>query len=178
MGLSNTFRDPLRATGSPLERCAPPELRRALRVAFYSAARRQLTALFVAWSNTSVNAKHWQDLTSTVTALAVDSILIQKRIDEHAQVQRQQFVSLLAMTQEPVRSLLMPLAPSVQRVVSHTVRCSVRMTKEQGIEGSVLLSPLNVGFSLLHHKSASEEASLTVEVVAVPVSVPIRHRTQ
>lgn len=122
--------------------------------------------------------KHWQDLTDTVTALAVDCILIQKRMDAHVHTQRQQFVSLLAAMEEPLRSLLLPLAPSAQRVVSHTVSCSVRMTKEHGIAGSVLLSPLNLGFSLLHHQSAGEEASLTVEVFAVPVSLPNRFRPE
>ena len=130
---------------------------------------RRLTGLSVAWSNTSVNDTHWHRLDALVAALAEDSILIQKRIDQHAHAQQQSFVSVLAQTPESLRGLLLSLAPSSQRVISHSVSCSVRMTKQHGISGSILVSPLNLGFALLHHHSAQEESSVSVDVIAVPV---------
>jgi hypothetical protein len=117
-----------------------------------------------------VNDPNWHQLDALVAALAEDVILIQKRFDQHAHAQQQSFVSVLAQTPEPLRGLLMPLAPSSKRVISHSVSCLVRMTKQHGLSGSILVSPLNLGFSLLHHQSAQEESSITVDVVAAPGS--------
>ncbi len=128
----------------------------------------QLTGFSATCSNTSVNDKRWQDLTGVVAALAADSILIQRRMDQVTELQRERFVALLAATPDLVRSLLLPLVPPTQLVKSHTVSCSLRMTKTHSASGSIMVSPINLGHALLYETSPSEQSSLTIEVQSIP----------
>lgn len=103
-----------------------------------------------------------------VSALAADSILIQRRMDQVTASQRERFAALLAAAPPPVRSLLLPLFPPTQLVKSHTVSCSLRMTKTHSTSGSIMVSPINLGHALLYETSQSEQSSLTIEVRSVP----------
>ncbi len=103
-----------------------------------------------------------------VSALAADSILIQQRMDQVTASQRERFAALLAAAPPPVRSLLLPLVPPTQLVQSHTVSCSLRMTKTHSTSGSIMVSPINLGHALLYETSQSEQSSLTIEVRSVP----------
>jgi len=115
-----------------------------------------------------VHDKRWQELGQTVAALATDGILIQRRLQADAENRRQEFVSLLASLPESVRSLLLPLAPVEHLVKRHTVSCSVRVTASRSVSGSMVVSPINLGFSQLYGTSQTEQSKLTVEVVAYP----------
>lgn len=103
-----------------------------------------------------------------MAALATDSILIQRRLQADAANRREEFISVLASLPESVRSLLLPLAPVEHLVKKHTVSCSVRVTAARSVSGSIIVSPINLGFSQLYSTSRTEQSTLTVEVVAYP----------
>ena len=127
-----------------------------------------LTGISAACCTKAVADQQWQDLGSTVAALATDSILVQQRLDAGVAASREQFAALLATLPESARSLLLPLAPPGIVVTEYRVRCELNLTTTRAVGLSLVVAPLNAGYSALYGTTSCERSSFTIEVLAVP----------
>lgn len=110
----------------------------------------------------------WQDLASTVSALAADCVLVQKQLDAAVIRRREAFAALLAAVPQDVQSLLMPLAPAGLTVAEYRIDCTLRVTTARSVSLSLVAAPINVGYHALYGTTAAEQSSVSIEVRAVP----------
>ncbi len=106
-----------------------------------------------------------------MTTLALDSILVQQRLDAALAESQRQFVALLASVPKEMWGVLLPLAPSGMLVKEYKVECSLRVATEHSLSFSLVATPIQAGYSALYDTVTTEQASLTVEVLTVPTPV-------
>ena len=100
-------------------------------------------------------------------ALTRDSLLIQQRLDAEYAARCAQFTALLAQTPPAVRSLLMPMVPTRLVVKEHDITCRLRIQTSRSIGFELGIKALNLGMAVLYGTTATEEATLSVEVRSV-----------
>lgn len=66
----------------------------------------------------------------------------------------------------------MPLAPAGLTVTDYRVDCTLRITTAHSVAFSLVASPINVGYDALYGITRSEQSSLSIEVRAVPRTIP------
>lgn len=83
-----------------------------------------------------------QDLRNAVSALAAAGVLVQKQLAEAAQQDRDSFVALLAAAPEPLRELLLPLAPMALQANEFAIDCALRITAARSTEFVLSAAPI------------------------------------